>query len=316
MSKPGKTTYHLTAESNEGIEIEIPVATVNGATDGPTLLVVAGVHGSEYVGIEATRRLFAETDPGTLGGRLVTVPCFGVPAFYGLAAHVSPVDGLDPGRAFPGDPDGTYTQRAAHLVWSELAVGSDAVIDVHGGDLEEHLVEYAQITLSGKDETDAAAEQLACALGFPLFVRAPKPTVTSDGTSLFVAASTNGIPGVLAEAGSHGELDLNLAELYHQALRGALVHLGMVDGDLPGTREPQVLHRFEGIRAPIEGFWIPTVTKGETIRTGQTVGTMQDFFGAHLSDVVSHEDGVVLGVISTPARTKNAMLIGLATINP
>ena len=316
MPKPGKTTYHLTAESREGPEIAVPVATVTGAADGPTLLVVAGVHGSEYVGIEATRRLHASTDPGDLRGTLVTVPCFGVPAFYGLAAHTSPVDGLDPGRAFPGDPDGSFTQRAANLVWSNLAVGADAVIDVHGGDLEEHLVEYAQVTLSGRDDTDTAAEALARSLGFPLFVRAPQPTVSTSGTSLFVAASSHGIPGVLAEAGSHGELDLDLAERYHQALRGALVHLGMIDGELPGTREPQTLHRFEGIRAPVEGFWMPGVAKGDTIRQGQIVGEMQDFFGAHLGEVVSHEDGVVLGVISTPARAKDAMLIGLATINP
>lgn len=315
MPAPGKKTYSLTTDSREGPEVVVPVAEVHGAEDGPTLLVVAGVHGSEYVGIEATRRLHAQTDPASLRGRLVTVPCFGVPAFYGLAAHTSPVDGVDPGRAFPGDPGGTYTQRAAHLVWSELATRADAVIDVHGGDLEEHLVEYSQVTLSGDEETDAAGEALAHALGLPLFVRAPKPA-PSDGVSLFVAAAQHGIPGVLAEAGSHGELDFELAESYHQALRGALVHLGMSDGDLPGTRSPQVLHRFEGVRAPVDGFWLPSVEKGETISAGQRIGEMQDFFGEHLADVTSHEDGVILGVISTPARLEGSMLIGLATLNP
>lgn len=315
MSDPGKRTYFLTAESSEGPPVNVPVAEINGASDGPTLLVVAGVHGSEYVGIEATRRLFSRTDPATLRGRLITVPCFGIPAFYGLEAHTSPVDGVDPGRAFPGDPNGSFTQRAAHLVWSALAVTADAVIDVHGGDLEEHLVEYSQITQTGDQQTDQAGEELARALGFPLFVRAPKPA-PSDGVSLFVAAAQHGIPGVLAEAGSHGELDLELAEQYHLALRGALIHLNMLDGELPGTRSAQTLHRFEGVRAPADGFWVPAVTKGETIHAGQRIGEMQDIFGEHLQDVTTHEDGVILGVISTPARLQGSMLIGLATLNP
>lgn len=313
MTETGKHTKYLTCESQEGPEVRVPVATVSGAADGPTLLVVAGVHGSEYVGIDATRRLFRELDPQQLRGTLVTVPVFGLPAFYELAAHTSPVDGADPGRSFPGKADGTYTERAAHLVWEQLVVGADAVIDVHGGDLEEHLVEYSQITETGDEDVDRRSEELAKALGLPLYVRAPRPADEKAGASLFVAAARAGIPGVLAEAGSHGELDLELAEEYAQALRGALVHLGMLDGDLPGTREPQVLRRFEGIKAPAEGFWSPSVEKGDTLRKGQKVGEMHDLFGEHLADVESHEDGVILGVISTPARREGSMLIGLAT---
>jgi predicted deacylase len=315
MAEAGKHTRYLTAESAEGPEVRVPVATVTGAADGPTIVVVAGVHGSEYVGIDATRRLFRDLDPTRLRGTVVTVPVFGVPAFYELAAHTSPVDGADPGRSFPGTADGSYTERAARLVWDELVTGADAVIDVHGGDLEEHLVEYSQITESGNDDVDRRGEELAKALGFPLYVRAPRPGDESGNTSLFLAASRHGIPGVLAEAGSHGELDLTLAEEYHQALRGALIHLEMIDGELPGTREPQVLRRFEGIKAPVDGFWSPSVAKGETLRKGQKVGEMHDLFGEHLADVESGDDGVILGVISTPARIEGSMLIGLATFD-
>jgi predicted deacylase len=315
VAETGKETRYLTCESREGPEVRVPVATVHGASDGPTLVVVAGVHGSEYVGIEATRRLFRELDPRQLRGTLVTVPVFGVPAFFGLAAHTSPIDGADPGRSFPGSADGSYTERAARLVWDELVAGADAVVDVHGGDLEEHLVEYTQITESGDEDVDRRGEELAKALGFPLYARVPRPADESGNASLFLAAARHGIPGVLAEAGSHGELDLGLAERYHQALRGALVHLGMLDGGLPGTREPQVLRRFEGIKAPVEGFWSPSVAKGETLSRGQKVGEMHDLFGEHLADVESHEAGVILGVISTPARREGSMLIGLATFD-
>jgi len=151
------------------------------------------------------------------------------------------------------------------------------------------------------------------ALGVPLFVRAPKPDQEPRG--LFSAAAAHGPPAVLAEGGSHGELDLPLVAAYEGALFGALVHLGMLDGELPGTRKPRELRRFVGIAAPAEGFWWPHVAKGETLRQGQKVGEIHDFFGEHVADVESHEDGVILGVISTPARRAGSMLIGLATFD-
>ena len=61
-----KTTRFLTAPSAEGPDITIPVATIEGQGDGPTVLVVAGVHGSEYTGLEAVRRLHRSLDPEQL----------------------------------------------------------------------------------------------------------------------------------------------------------------------------------------------------------------------------------------------------------
>ncbi len=314
MPAAGKETGYLTADSREGEGVRVPVATVQGANDGPTLLVVAGVHGSEYVGIEATRRLFAETDPAALSGRLVTVPCFGLPAFYGLSAHVNPLDNADPGRAFPGDPEGSHSERAAYLVWSELLAGADAVVDVHGGDLEEELVEYSQINLTGNAAVDAPGEALARAVGFPLFVRVPVPETPPTSNSLFKMAPWHGIPGVLLEAGSHGELDLALVERYHAALVNALRHLGMLAGSPQRSGEPVLLHRFVGIGAPVEGFWYPSVKKGETLRAGQVVGEMYDIFGAKLAEIEAPEDGIILGVITTPARRVGSTLLGFGSL--
>ena len=90
-----KETRYLTASTPADGEIRIPIATATGAAEGPTLVVVAGVHGSEYVGIEATKRLFRWIHAEQLRGTVVTVPCLNLPAFYGLAAHVNPVDGRD-----------------------------------------------------------------------------------------------------------------------------------------------------------------------------------------------------------------------------
>ena len=42
---------------------------VEGARPGRTLVAVAGVHGCEYVGIQALRELMDELDPAQMAGR-------------------------------------------------------------------------------------------------------------------------------------------------------------------------------------------------------------------------------------------------------
>jgi uncharacterized protein len=311
-----KQTRFLSAATPKDGEIRIPVATASGATDGPTLLVVAGVHGSEYVGIEATKRLYQWVDPEQLRGTLITVPCLNLPAFYGLSAHLNPVDGRDLGRSFPGDANGSYSERLTNLLWNDVVQSADFVIDVHGGDLEEELVEYSQINLTGNEKVDTAGEALARALDMPMFLKRPHPEQAPAGGGLFDTASTNGIPAVLSEAGSHGILDERIVAIHFRGLRNALYHLDMYDG--APTREnpsPLQLHRFTGIAAPVDGFWKPYVSKGEIVRKGQPVGEMQDFFGERLTIVNSDEDAAILGVMTIPPRLRGSMLMGLGTLD-
>jgi predicted deacylase len=310
-----KTTRFLTAPSAEGPDITIPVATIEGQGDGPTVLVVAGVHGSEYTGLEAVRRLHRSVDPEQLSGRLITVPCFGLPAFYGFTTHVSPIDGRNPGREFPGASTGTHTQRAAHLLWTNLVEPSDAVVDVHGGDLEEELTEYVQVNLTGDEDLDARALAFARSFGFDLIVTSPVPATAPEQGGLFGMAAAAGKLGVLTEAGSHGILDLDLAGWYHDRLLDGLRGFGMLPGTPPDVEQTR-LHRFGGVYAQVEGCWYPSVRKGDRVQQGQRVGEMRDVFGEHVCDVHVDEDAVVLGVMTIPARPEGSMLLGYATVAP
>jgi len=312
-----KQTQYLETTAADGTAIAVPVATISGANDGPRLAVVGGVHGTEYAGIEAVRRLVGWLDPEALAGEVVAVPCLNVPAFYGFAPHVNPIDGENPARRFPGSADGTYTQRMVHLVWEGVLAKADYIVDVHGGDIEEELVDYSQINLNGNPEHDAAAEALALALDMPFFVRraAPPEPVRTDGTICQIASSV-GIPAALAESGSHGELDETCVDVHLRGLRNVLFHLQMLPGTATIEHErPMLLHRFAGVAAPVDGFWYPTVKKGDVLTKGQTVGEMRDFFDQPLASVICEENAAVLGVMTVPARAAGDMLLGLGTVD-
>ena len=47
---------------------------LRGASSGPRLVVTAGVHGCEYVGVEALRRLIKELEPGEMKGSVFLLP--------------------------------------------------------------------------------------------------------------------------------------------------------------------------------------------------------------------------------------------------
>jgi predicted deacylase len=311
-----KTTRFLTAQGPASEEIAVAVATVHGKHEGPTMLVMAGCHGLEFDGIEAVKRLFQWIDPAELSGVLITVPCLNMPAFYGLAAHVNPIDNVNPGRAFPGDPNGSYTERMAALVW-ELALGADFIIDVHGGDIEEELVDYSQIHLTGVADVDEAAEALALSFDMPFFVKRPKPAeLPQTGGSLHSIGASSGKICVLVESGSKGLLDEDCVATHLRGLRNALVHTNMLSGERSSDNpSPMLLHRFTGISAPVDGFWYPSVRKGDVIRKGQTVGEMRDIFHQPVSLVVSDENAAILGVISVVGRRKGEMLLGIGTLD-
>jgi predicted deacylase len=317
VTRAEKKTGYLDAEAPDGGAIRIPYTTTTGTSDGPTLAIVGGVHGAEYAGIEAVRRIFGWLDPERLSGTVHTVPCLNIPAFYGFAAHVNPVDGENPARRFPGSSTGSYTQRMVGLVWDRLLAGADFIVDVHGGDIEEELVDYSQINQNGDPDHDAAAEALALALDMPFFVRraAPAEPVRTDGTICQVA-SAEGIPAALAEAGSHGRLDEDSVAVHVKGLRNVLYHLRMVPGvPVRENSKPLLLHGFAGVAAPASGFWYPTVTKGEVVYRGQAVGEMRDFFGTPLATVINEEDAAILGIMTVPARAEGEMLMGLGTLD-
>jgi predicted deacylase len=111
--------------------IAVPIAVFkNGA--GPTVLLTGGVHGGEYEGPIALAKLGQRLRAEDVTGRIIIVPALNYPAFL-AASRVSPIDGVNLNRTFPGKRDGTVTEMIAHYVTSTLLPMSDYLFDFHAG---------------------------------------------------------------------------------------------------------------------------------------------------------------------------------------
>jgi predicted deacylase len=111
--------------------VMIPITCVaNGV--GPTVLVLGGNHGDEYQGQIAAMKLGRELQPEMVSGRVILIPSLNFPAAC-EAKRLSPLDGMNMNRAFPGNPEGSVTSQIAHYLTTVLFPMSDVVIDIHSG---------------------------------------------------------------------------------------------------------------------------------------------------------------------------------------
>lgn len=93
---------------------------------GPSVLIVAGIHGDETAGMEAAALL---SGIGLSRGRLTIVS----PANpRGAARYARSFDGHDMNRSFPGDPMGDDCSRAADALFQAIRKENpDLVLDLH-----------------------------------------------------------------------------------------------------------------------------------------------------------------------------------------
>lgn len=300
--------------------LAVPVVEVTGSVDGPRLTVIAGVHGCEYASMAGVRKWVnglagpGGSGPGGNGtdlrGSVRAVPVLNLPAFEARSPFVVPEDGKNLNRFFPGNPDGTITERLAHAAFTQLITGSDAYIDAHCGDQPEALEPF---TLYDAGPAEDRAAGLARAYGLPYMIRQESgPGKPIGGTSSSAAAAI-GVPAITAEAGGCGLVEPAAVEMHVRGLTQVLAHLGMISGDDgSGGPAPTMLNQFLWIRARRGGWWEPTVAVGESVAKGQVIGTITSLDGADLLESIeSPADGLPIFITASPAVVADGLLLGL-----
>jgi predicted deacylase len=285
----------------DGGELDLPVLACAGRGDGPTLAVLAGVHGDEYEGIRAIPRIFRAFDPADLRGRLIAVPVCNVPA-YRAATRSSPIDGLNLARVFPGDPRGTVTQRIAHVVTEQIIAPANLLIDLHSAG-----VAYTMPTLVGYPYADTrlgrAARDAAQAFGCEvLWAHPPDPAATGRSIS---AAEALGIPWIYTEAAGGGRALPEDVACYTTGVLNVMRWLGMLPGQ-PETRPVRCRLLGAGntdapIRVERSGYFVSDVNLLDKVAAGQVLGYVLDFAGEPIEAIRAHTHGRVVMIRGLPA---------------
>jgi predicted deacylase len=289
-------------------ELEHPAFGARGATDGPRVSLIGGIHGCEYSSIAAVIRFMNDLDTSELAGSILAVPVVSMESFRQRSPFVVPVDGTNLNRSFPGSSDGGYTDALAHSIFETLIAPADALIDLHGGDMVEALEPF---TLYEASPVEAAAEAMAVSFGLPYVVR-EEPREEGLAGMTASAAAQAGVPAIIAEAGGRGQLEEPAVRLLMDGVRNVLQHLGMLPGEPTPPRRPiQRVGRFVWLRCRDEGWWEAAVAAGDTVGEGQLLGRVRNLWGDTLEEVHAPEDGVVLFLTTSASVATDGILLGL-----
>ncbi|WP_234353018.1 succinylglutamate desuccinylase/aspartoacylase family protein [Streptomyces sp. NRRL B-1140] len=232
---------------------DIPVTLVNGTRPGPRVVITAGVHGGEFTPIEAAVRLADLLEPGEVSGQVIVCPVANPPAVYQGRLNVSPVDGVNLNRVFPGDPAGGPTERLAAWLFTHLVDAADVYIDLHCGGIDQVLRDFVGYRLTGDPDLDKATAELAGSFGIQDVILG----LTPEGGNSHAAAARRNISAVLVEVGELGRRDEATALRRVDGLLKALRHLGVLDpdGSVPAPVRQWVWSA--GVTAEVTGLWYP-----------------------------------------------------------
>jgi predicted deacylase len=308
IAEPGtRHTAVMPVDLGGGHTVAVPVLVINGAEPGPRVGVTAGIHGAEYVSIEALRRVVLGLDPASVRGSIIAVLTANPAAFARRSIYVDPIDGINLNRVFPGKIDGGPTERLARWLTDTVITDSDVYVDMHCGDMNEALVSFTGIEEIGDADVDRKARALAEAYGLQYMVISPAPGMTTG------AAAARGIPAVLGEVGGQGLRPETDVELHAAGFQRLLKAAGLIDeAPVSPAFDTRVLPNEAWMRASATGYWHPAIEVGAFVRAGDAVGEVQDAFGLSLEQPTAPIDGIVIFLVTSLAMNAGDPLLAVA----
>jgi len=285
----------------------LPYVALLGRRAGPTVALVAGVHGGKVAAVRALESLQRTLGAELVRGRVILVAPANLAGYQAGLAQISPDDSLNLNRVFPGVVCGEPTERLASRIMREIVANSDYLVDMHGSDGEEAVGRFAYAARPGVDpKVDSVALHLATAWGVPTVVWDDAgPRTRETARFLQTAAHLSGVPAITVfEAGETRE-DSVATRRFIEGAMALLADLQMVrarprngagagtSGAVIGGQKPRVLPRRAVTTAPSPGNWTPHVRPSQEVAVGELLGTFSDSTGTRV-ELRATSPGLVL----------------------
>jgi predicted deacylase len=263
---------HSRNDSGWGV-VQIPITVVRNG-EGPTVLLTGGTHGDEYESQIAIAELARTVQPKDVRGRLVIIPALHFPAAMN-GSRLSPIDGKDLNRCFPGRAEGTFADVLAHYVSSVLLPMSDVNIDLHSGGRGMDFVPSTSGHVLDDTERFERTNALGLAFGAPYHVVIKE---VDSGYTLMTCCEQRGTIAISSELGGGNRVNVGGMKATRAGIAGTLAHLGV----MPSTRKlPPSQTRLMTVPdydcyafAPKGGLYEPYHELGAKVRKGDAAGAI------------------------------------------
>jgi uncharacterized protein len=258
----GWKTYEVAAGLASG---HVPVRIGTAGNGGPVGVLIASVHGDEGPwSTIAINRMLGRARASELTGTLRVVPV-AHPLATQADARQTELDLLDLNNSFPGDKNGTHTQRLARLLAEKVLDGSDVVLDVHGG---------GSWNINCFTYRFPGSHELASWIRTPLVCDGPDRPASLTGY-----ARAQGATGAWIEMGGRGEWEDERIETVAKGLRHALGQAGVMTPVSAEGADPIVGTAMTALTTSAPGIYQPAIRErglGRVVGAGTLIGELLD----------------------------------------
>ncbi len=274
--------------------ILIPFSVIQNGS-GPTALLTGANHGDEYEGPVALQNLALTLKPTDIRGRVIIVPAFNYPAFRSGSRN-SPIDDKNLNRVFPGDPNGSVTEKIADYFMRTLVPHADVIVDIHSGGKTLEFVPMAAAHV-----LDDKTQQSACVAAMQAF-NAPYSAllVEIDNTGMYdTAAEDCGKTFVSTELGGGGTTRSTTVRLAKKGVRNILIHAGILNAKpmIEPTVNVEMPDADCFIISEHDGLLEPLIDLGDTVAKDVAIAQIWPLDRTGVKPVVLHSQraGVLAG---------------------
>lgn len=284
-------------------QVDIPVVVKRARQDGPTVLLMAAVHGDEVTGIEIVRRMLVQVRERPIErGTLIAIPVLNVFGFIAMQRELP--DGRDLNRFFPGSPGGSLASRLAHSLVHEVLPAADVVVDLHAGGAQR--MNHPQVRYT---EGDEHALMLARMFDPPIILRSKR-----IAGSLRNHMASSGKTYLLFESGASRQFDALTIQEGVRGMTRVLEGLGLWTSSGEPARGAQEIMESKWVRAPYSGLLEMNVANGAHVTKGEHLAHINDPFGTSLHALRAPFTGRVLCINTSPVVNQGDALLHLGVV--
>lgn len=291
------------AKLHTSTPILVPVIVERAKAEGPTVLLMAGLHGDEINGVEIIRRVIRKGFNKPLVGTIICLPVFNIFGFLNVKRELP--DGRDLNRSFPGSEKGSLAAQFAYHFMKEITPHVDYVIDFHTGSSQRNNI--SQIRCQFKDEGSVELAKIfnpPFILNSSVISKTIRESITKKGKKmlLFEGGKTNSIEESIVEEGLNG-------------VKRVLQHLGMRSFkiDISKDRKAILLQQSKWMRSPNSGMFRATIKNGSKVSKGETIGVVTDPYGKIERNIKAASDGYVICLNESPVVYKGDAIFHIGT---
>ncbi len=300
-----KTIVSTTLPINERFAIRKNI--ISNGKGNKRVCIVTGTHGDELEGqmvcYLVAKQLNEHLD--LLDGTVEIYPALNPLGIDTIQRGIPNFD-LDMNRIFPGNPNGTMAEQAAHLIVEDLK-GADLVFDIHSSNLYLRETPQVRINVLNEEELVPLAQRLNID-----FVWVHDAATVLEST-LAHSLNSTGTKCLVAELGVGQRINHKMCNRLTLGIFNLMKDMGMWKGEVDQSliSKPIVCKgdSVEFLNAATSGIFITELKCGVVVAEGEEIGQIvEPMTGEVLSSVVSPVEGYMFTIRAYPIVYEGSLM--------